>query len=195
MLLTRVMLPFLPLVSFAAVAMGMLNAHERFGTPAFAPAVFNVVAIALGRGAVGAGLRRRAGGDRLGGGHAARRRGAVPHPGARRCVREGWRLPAGVGARRSRHPRAIARLMAPGHRGPGRGAGQHLREHASSRRTSRARSSWLQYAFRILYLPIGIFGVAVGTVATTGLARRAAAGDLDGHARDAGAARCACWPS
>ena len=31
--------------------------------------------------------------------------------------------------------------------------------------------SWLQYAFRILYLPIGIFGVAVGTVATTGLAR------------------------
>jgi putative peptidoglycan lipid II flippase len=40
--------------------------------------------------------------------------------------------------------------------------------------------SWLQYAFRILYLPIGVFGVAVGTVATTGLARRAAAGDLDG---------------
>ena len=40
--------------------------------------------------------------------------------------------------------------------------------------------SWLQYAFRILYLPIGIFGVAVGTVATTGLARRAAAGDVEG---------------
>jgi putative peptidoglycan lipid II flippase len=40
--------------------------------------------------------------------------------------------------------------------------------------------SWLAYAFRILYLPIGIFGVAAGTVASTGLARRAAAGDLDG---------------
>ncbi|HSB62334.1 MAG TPA: lipid II flippase MurJ, partial [Vicinamibacteria bacterium] len=40
--------------------------------------------------------------------------------------------------------------------------------------------SWLQYAFRILYLPIGIFGVAVATVATTGLARRAAEGDLGG---------------
>jgi putative peptidoglycan lipid II flippase len=40
--------------------------------------------------------------------------------------------------------------------------------------------SWLQYAFRLLYLPIGIFGVAVGTVVTTGLAHRAAAGDLDG---------------
>ena len=35
--------------------------------------------------------------------------------------------------------------------------------------------SWLQYAFRILYLPIGVFGVAVGTVVTTGLAHRAAA--------------------
>ena len=29
-LLTRVMMPFLPLVAFAAAAMGMLNAEERF---------------------------------------------------------------------------------------------------------------------------------------------------------------------
>jgi len=40
--------------------------------------------------------------------------------------------------------------------------------------------SWLQYAFRILYLPIGVFGVAVGTVATSGLSRRAAEGDMEG---------------
>jgi putative peptidoglycan lipid II flippase len=40
--------------------------------------------------------------------------------------------------------------------------------------------SWLEYAFRILYLPIGIFGVAVGTVATSGLARRAAEADMNG---------------
>jgi putative peptidoglycan lipid II flippase len=40
--------------------------------------------------------------------------------------------------------------------------------------------SWLNYAFRILYLPIGVFGVALGTIATTGFARRAAEGDLDG---------------
>jgi len=43
--LTRVMMPFLPLVSFAAVAMGMLNAEGRFGIPALSPALFNVVAI------------------------------------------------------------------------------------------------------------------------------------------------------
>jgi putative peptidoglycan lipid II flippase len=38
----------------------------------------------------------------------------------------------------------------------------------------------LQFAFRLLYLPIGVFGVAVGTIATTGLARRAAEGDAEG---------------
>jgi putative peptidoglycan lipid II flippase len=48
--LTRVMMPFLPLVSFAAVAMGMLNAEERFGLPAFAPAMFNVVSVLWGIG-------------------------------------------------------------------------------------------------------------------------------------------------
>jgi putative peptidoglycan lipid II flippase len=40
--------------------------------------------------------------------------------------------------------------------------------------------SWLDYAFRLLYLPIGLFGVALGTIATAGLARRAAEDDLDG---------------
>ena len=40
--------------------------------------------------------------------------------------------------------------------------------------------SWLDYAFRLLYLPIGLFGVALGTIATAGLARRAAEGDMEG---------------
>ncbi len=40
--------------------------------------------------------------------------------------------------------------------------------------------SWLDYAFRLLYLPIGLFGVALGTIAMSGLARRAAEGDLSG---------------
>jgi putative peptidoglycan lipid II flippase len=48
--LTRVMLPFLVLVSLSAVAMGMLNAQSRFTAPALAPAVFNVGAILVGAG-------------------------------------------------------------------------------------------------------------------------------------------------
>src|SRR5262245_54057761 len=41
-LLTRVMLPFLPAVAVAAVAMGMLNARGRFAIPALAPALLNI---------------------------------------------------------------------------------------------------------------------------------------------------------
>jgi putative peptidoglycan lipid II flippase len=37
--------------------------------------------------------------------------------------------------------------------------------------------SWLSYAFRLMQLPIGVFGVAVGTTALTHLSRDAARGD------------------
>jgi putative peptidoglycan lipid II flippase len=38
--------------------------------------------------------------------------------------------------------------------------------------------SWLQYAFRLMQLPIGLFGVAVGTVSLPALSRAAARGDV-----------------
>ena len=39
--------------------------------------------------------------------------------------------------------------------------------------------SWLSYAFRLMQLPIGVFGVAVGTTSLTQLSRDAAAEDWD----------------
>jgi putative peptidoglycan lipid II flippase len=39
--------------------------------------------------------------------------------------------------------------------------------------------SWLSYAFRLMQLPIGVFGVAVGTMSLTHLARDAAGSDWD----------------
>ncbi len=175
--LTRVMLPFLPLVSFAAVAMGMLNAEERYGPPALAPALFNVVAIAW---AVGLWLLRFpaeqvaigwAVGTLLGG--AAQFLIQVPT-----LWREGWRYrpewtPADPGIKR------VASLMAPATVGL---AAVQVNIFVNSIFASHEPGavSWLNYAFRILYLPIGIFGVALGTIATSGLARHAAAGDMDG---------------
>ena len=175
--LTRVMLPFLPLVSFAAVAMGMLNAHQRYATPAFAPAVFNLVTIAW------AGLLWARGfspaqvafgwavGTLLGG--AAQFAIQLPE-----LWKIGWRFrpewgPSDPGIK------AIASLMAPATVGLAAVqvnifVGTNFASHEAG------AVAWLQYAFRILYLPIGIFGIAVGTVATTGLARRAAAGDMEG---------------
>jgi len=42
--------------------------------------------------------------------------------------------------------------------------------------------SWLAYAFRILFVPIGLFGVALATVSLPSLSRYAAEHDYDGRA-------------
>jgi putative peptidoglycan lipid II flippase len=176
-LLTRVMLPFLPLVSFAALAMGMLNAHRRFGTPAFAPAVFNVVAIVWAAGLwwAGFGPAQVALGWAVGtlAGGAAQFLVQVPA-----LLGEGWRFRP-EWAPGDPDLRSVARLMAPATVGL---AAVQVNIFVNTLFASfePGAVSWLQYAFRILYLPIGIFGVAVGTVVTTGLAHRAAAGDLAG---------------
>ena len=106
-LLTRIMLPFLPLVSFAAVAMGMLNAEERFGWPALSPALFNVVTVACGAVLWALGLPPDAGRPRLGRRHAARRRSRSSWSRCRRCG-----APAGASARSGRRTTRAARAWA-----------------------------------------------------------------------------------
>jgi putative peptidoglycan lipid II flippase len=175
--LTRVMLPFLPMVSFAAIAMGMLNAEERYGMPAISPALFNVVTIVVGGLLFSMGLSPQqvvlgwSIGTLLGG--VAQFLVQVPA-----LRRSGWRFRPEW---RPHDPelRVIGRLMAPATVGL---AAVQVNLFVNSIFASHQPGavSWLQYAFRLLYLPIGIFGVAVGTVATTGLARRASVGDLEG---------------
>src|SRR5581483_8551634 len=46
--LTRILFPFLLFVALAAVAMGMLNAKERFGVPASASSFFNLGSVVAG---------------------------------------------------------------------------------------------------------------------------------------------------
>ena len=98
-LLTRVMMPFLPLVSFAAVAMGMLNAEERFGIPALSPALFNVVAILWAVGALGLGLPLEQVVIGWALGTLAGRARPVRGAGARRCG--GWAGASGPSGRRA----------------------------------------------------------------------------------------------
>jgi putative peptidoglycan lipid II flippase len=43
--------------------------------------------------------------------------------------------------------------------------------------------SWLSYAFRLMYLPIGLFGVSIATAALPDIARHAATADLPGMRR------------
>jgi putative peptidoglycan lipid II flippase len=175
--LTRVMLPFLPLVSFSAVAMGMLNAEERYAAPALAPAMFNIACVlwALLLWRLGLPVASVATGWAVGTllGGAAQFLIQVPP-----LHRGGWRFrwdwaPGDAALGR------IGRLMLPATIGL---AAVQVNILVSTRFASQEPGavSWLMYAFRILYLPIGIFGVAVGTIATTGLARAAAAGDTEG---------------
>ncbi len=174
--LTRLMLPFLPLVSFAAVAMGMLNARERFRAPALAPAMFNVVAIItagvlwqlqLAPEAVAVGWSI---GVVIGG--LAQLSIQLPA-----LAKDGWRLRWSWGPA---HPRVRELLVLMGPAVLGLAAVQ-INIFINSRFASYEPGavSWLQYAFRLLYLPIGVIGVALGTIATAGLAKNAAQGDLD----------------
>ncbi len=43
--------------------------------------------------------------------------------------------------------------------------------------------SWLNYAFRLMYLPIGLFGVSIGTAALPDIAHHAAMEDVEGMRR------------
>lgn len=45
--LIRIVFPFLPAISLSALAMGILNAEERFLAPAWAPVMLNVVTVTL----------------------------------------------------------------------------------------------------------------------------------------------------
>ena len=42
--------------------------------------------------------------------------------------------------------------------------------------------SWLGYAFRLMYLPIGLFGVSIATAATPAISRMVAEQDFGGFA-------------
>lgn len=174
--ITRVLFPFLPLVSLSAVVMGQLNAQDRFGPPAFAPAMFNVVSITAGTivwlsdTSGETALLVWAIGTTLGG--AAQLLVQVPA-----LLATGFRFRLALDWA---HPglRRIGRLMTPALAGL---AATHVNILVSTYFASSEPGAltWLKYGFRLIYLPIGVFGVAVGTIATARLAQQAATRDID----------------
>ncbi len=186
--LTTLMMPFLLLVSLAAVAMGMLNAQGRFTAPALAPALFNVGSIAVGLGLWAAGWppeRAVVGwsiGTLLGGLlqlatqlPSLRAAGGIPVPALSRA-----RL-ADPGLRR------IGRLMAASLIGLSATQVNIIVGTAYASREEGA-ATWINMAFRLMQLPLGVFGVAIATVAGAGVAQAAAARDLPEVKRTLGAA-------
>ena len=195
--LTRILFPFLLLVAAAAVAMGVLNARAVFLVPASASSFFNVGSIVGGlffvallapgyfpwkvwdRGAVAphhaphevvSALVGMAIGTLIGGALQF----LVQLPALRR-VGFRYRAIAGFG---DPGVTQVMRLMAPATLGIAAVQINVVVNTYFASELGDGPVSWLSVAFRLMYLPIGMFGVALGTVALPSLARSAARGDL-----------------
>jgi putative peptidoglycan lipid II flippase len=175
--LVRIMLPFLPAISLAVVAMGALNAEERYTAPALASSMFNLVAIIGGVAVYVIGTSPRSAvitwaALTLVGGVAQL---AVQAPTLNQLGFRARLLPDL--ALRDPGTRRIAALMAPATLGVAAVQINVVINSSFASLVSEGAISWLSYAFRLMQLPIGVFGVAVGTTALTHLSRDAAQKD------------------
>ncbi|HEY6001622.1 MAG TPA: murein biosynthesis integral membrane protein MurJ [Anaeromyxobacter sp.] len=176
--LTRIMMPFLLLVSLSAVAMGMLNAQSRFTAPAIAPALFNVGSILVGGGLWLAELppERAVVGWAVGTVLGGLLQLAVQAPALRAL---GYRVRPRLSRRDLDDPRLrrIGKLM--GMAVLGLSATQvNIVVNTYFAQREVGGPTWLLIAFRLMQLPLGVFGVAIATVAGAGVAQRAAANDM-----------------
>ncbi len=176
-LLTRVMFPFILMVSLAALAMGMLNAKDVFGVPAMASSFFNLGSIIGGvlfawwldphfgpRALVGLSLGTLVGGFlQL----------AVQVPS---LLRVGFILRADFHWR-DEGVRKVLQLMGPAVIAASAVQVNVLINSIFASYLQDGAVSWLNVAFRLMQLPLGIFGVAVATVTLPLISRSAARGD------------------
>ena len=174
--LTRVMLPFLTTVAVAVAMMGMLNSLRQFFIPSLSPAMFNVATIVCVVALVP--LMMRLGlpaimaialGTLLGGiGQIA-----LQWPSLRR---EGFRYRPILDFR-DPDLRQILRMMLPGTLGVA-AVNINVLVNTWLATGDPGAVSWLGYAFRLMYLPIGIFGVSIATAALPEVSRHAVGDDL-----------------
>lgn len=176
--LTRIMFPFILMVSLSALVMGMLNSRNVFGVPALASSFYNLGSIFGGvtiawlidptfgpRALIGMAIGTLVGGFlQL----------AVQIPSLKKVgfafhFDFGWRdeqvkrvlwlmLPAVIAASAVQVNVMVNSIFA-----------SYLGDGAVS---------WLSYAFRLMQLPLGIFGVAVATVTLPAVSKIAAGGDM-----------------
>src|SRR6202167_4960931 len=177
--LTRIMFPFILMVSLAALVMGMLNAKNVFGVPAMASSFFNIGSIVCGvalgfwmdphfgpRALIGLAIGTLCGGAlqlavQL---PSLRRLGYRYHPDFR------WRDP-GVAA--------ILALMGPSVIAASTTQFNVLVNSMFASTLGDGAIFWLAIAFRLMQLPLGLFGVALGTVTLPLLSRLVVGGQMD----------------
>ncbi len=162
--LIRILSPFLMLVAMASVGMAILNTFNHFFVPALAPALFNVAVI-------GSGFFLAPQFERWGilpiyaMGVGALLGGVLQYLVQLPLMRQhGYRFTFRV-LLRHEGVRKVGRLIAPAIVGVSAVQINVLvNTQIASFLQENGPVSWLSYAFRIIYLPIGLFGVAVGVV-------------------------------
>jgi len=175
--LTRIMLPFLITVVVAAVAMGMLNSLHHYFVPALSPAMFNVAtivcAIVLVPVMPSLGLPRImaiAAAVLIGGlGQIL-----VQWP---PLAREGFRY-SPVFNPGDKALRDMVVLMGPGVVGLAATQINIFVNTLLATSQGTGAVSWLTFAFRLVYLPLGLFGVSIATATLPAVSRHAALDDL-----------------
>lgn len=180
--LTRIMIPFLLLIALAAQAMGMLNAFNIYGIPALASAFFNIGSIAGGL-LLGFLIGPAVGLSHIGGMAYGTLVGgflqlAIQWPSLRRCgVR--YRPYLSLASVKDPGVQQIMRLMGPAIIGA---AAVQINVFVNTNFASaiidpmtgavtNGPVSWLNYAFRFMQFPIGVFGVAIATATLPTLSR------------------------
>jgi putative peptidoglycan lipid II flippase len=176
--LTRIMFPFILLVSLAALVMGMLNAKNIFGLPAMASSFFNIGSIVGGvllgywldphfgpLALTGLAIGTLIGGAMQFGVQVPRlwRLGYRFHPDFQ------WRDP-GVAA--------VLMLMGPSVIAASTTQLNVLINSIFASGLGDGPIFWLAIAFRLMQLPLGLFGVALGTVTLPLLSRLVVAGNM-----------------
>jgi putative peptidoglycan lipid II flippase len=171
--MTQIMFPFLPLISLAAVAMGILNTKGKFFVPALASSFFNlgsiVAGLTLSLAAPWFGFHPIVGmawGTLIGGFLQL----AVQIPLLRR---EGFQ-PRLVFDPRDAGLRRILKLMLPAVVGLSATQINVFINTFYAASCPQGSVSWLNYAYRLVHLPEGLFGVAL-SIATLPLVSRLAA--------------------
>jgi putative peptidoglycan lipid II flippase len=171
--MTRIMTPFLLLVALAAAVMGVLNTRRIFFIPAIAPTMLNLALIAAGfvlsplcprfglQPIVG-----MAGGVLLGGlGQLLIQVPSLYGQGFRWRPIFSFRDPGVI---------RIVTLMAPAAIGLAATQVNIFVNTFLASMLPQGSVSWLNYAYRLMQLPIGLFGVAIATVTLAEVSRHAA---------------------
>jgi len=175
--LTRIMFPFLITVAVAAALMGMLNSLHRFLVPALSPGMFNVGSILCTIGlyplmpAIGLPhIVAPAIGVLLGG----LLQTFVQWPALHR---EGYRYQPVLNWS-DPGLRQVLLLMGPGVVGLAAVQINLLVNTILATHEGTGAVSYLGYAFRLMYMPIGLFGVSIATASLPTLSRHAARNDF-----------------